>query len=687
MLRLALAIAGPLIGSAPSQPLPRLDILRSLCVTSPIESSGALLRLELIDGERAPRHGAGAVEWSQLGCVRVALALAGVTPRAGTVMTDGASWNQGAISAMREALHHDPANTTAARTLAVLTLGQPRPRDVPAIVTALADAHAHGVMVREVLQGCDELAVRIHRDSIARACAEDGLRLGTDSTWHNIQLAHIASRSADTASAVAYFVAAAAAARSADDRADMGWQLRWFVTPAEYTAWDSLPDADRGSWARDRLAERDVLDGQPPGSRIVEDFRRLDFVVQHFQMAIAPMLERKFMAGLSGMNDYGMPAPPGLEQAGGSFQSGLGSYRRWQINIDDRGIVYMRLGAPAQRYYWGYGFARELWVYEIDHVRHLLHFQDELHNGNVEATRLVLGVQDPFFCGIDPLRCSGLDLGTIYAQDQQSLQLGTTRDDNHVRDTSAILVSGRLFRLWDPETLQPLSVATFALPSLVLMGAAHDSVPLTLRIWNARLGREIDTTVLVGAPPGAVLSDDASLVGAIKANWQSGGRVWSMTARRDSAVGKVSAVIAGDLRTGDVSLSDLIVGDSAQHDMVALGDGVVTLGPLGAFRATHTLSLFYQMLSTVDDSDIQSTVTVFRIQPLGRPDQVLLTLGFNQIRIAKGLTTIRRELNLSALPPGPYRLTVEHHRPRPAASASAPTDPLTVPRSTTFVLY
>jgi ketosteroid isomerase-like protein len=644
--------------------------LRTLCPNPSAGNGDALLHEEVVAGDRAPRHGAGSAAWTALGCVRVQLALAGVPPREGTRMVLGSHWEDGAINAMVEAVRLEPTNKPAARVLAILALEQPQPQNVRAIVADFAAALHAGDNAAEMLDACDELALRVNQDALSRECAIRGLATGTDSTWHLLHLARLDYRVADSAAGSAAFLLAGASARSTEDVAALEWQLQWFATPTQVQQWITLRNSDRGAWLRSIIAERDVRDGRPAGTRIAEHFARLEYVLAHFTMHFPKQVAARARVGGTGLALMTVDA---YNPTGGMSASASAPYRRWQLDIDDRGIVWMRLGKPAARYYWGYNFRRETWTYDIDGVRHLLNFQDEDFNGNRDATRLVVGVEDPFFCGIDPLRCEASSylgpagpaalMSAIHEQDAQSVVMGTARDDNSARAARPIGIVAQLQRLWDPVSGAPAAIFSYSMPLDDLPVPADSAnaatVQMALRRWDAAQGVEADTTFTLQVARPAATAAGASTVHAIALSQRDGVRTWSLRAAvSDSSFGKAWGVADSTLDTGPVALSDLVLGSRRQGVAAHLGGRDIALAPLGAFSRSDLVELYYQIHSDRDVDQVETTLNLARMFGGNRPDSVVLSIRADGGVVHRGINEVERALDVTKLPPGAYHVVV-----------------------------
>ena len=294
------------------------------------------------------------------------------------------------------------------------------------------------------------------------------------------------------------FGRAGATAHDSVSRLEVDWHLQWFLTPIEMSSWRLQQDTARGAWLRDQLIKRDVKDGQPLGARVAEHFKRLDYVEQNFRLEIPDRARQGLRTGPAVMDNGNTPLNPDTlilaqEDAATLNARMWRDYARWQTDFDDRGVVWMRFGAPEKRIPYTCPRdcieVREAWLYHIDGKPLLLDFENEGYDGTVEATRLVTGVLGNYFCGLDAYRCmlTGLSTAEFYAKqasngkpvslflmpeqvdavredDRHSIEFATTHDDNSVRGDANLRIVSNLHRLWDPISTEPIALVTWALP-------------------------------------------------------------------------------------------------------------------------------------------------------------------------------------------------------------------------------
>jgi hypothetical protein len=127
--------------------------------------------------------------------------------------------------------------------------------------------------------------------------------------------------------------------------------IRGLLGEDELDAWEKLQPADRAEWIRKRWEWRALMAGVSVHERLAEHHRRLEYVMKAYT--------RSAYRG----------APPTVAV--------WPSYSRADMPLDDRGVVYLRHGAPdrelrmtggrmVQRIAWGYGTSGGGRIFEFD---------------------------------------------------------------------------------------------------------------------------------------------------------------------------------------------------------------------------------------------------------------------------------------------------------------------------------
>ncbi len=165
----------------------------------------------------------------------------------------------------------------------------------------------------------------------ARVAFRRALVLGFDQATAELELARTLPLTADTVShrtdGVTPVEEMYYAAAGSDDPAIVA-QCRRDIAPilsdSELVAFDSTRGAGRVDWLHRFWARTAATDLRTPAARLAEHFRRLNFALQHFRL---PPFRR-------------------------SYQWGIEVYQSGSDELDDRGVVWLRQGAPTFRIVW-----------------------------------------------------------------------------------------------------------------------------------------------------------------------------------------------------------------------------------------------------------------------------------------------------------------------------------------------
>ncbi len=652
----------------------------ALCHNGAPASTTALLARESSLSLRAPRRGEVPTVWFELACVRMRLERAHVAPREGAAMPLGYLWSDGALAALLRGMDAKPDLPGAAALMSLIASTDVQPFQSADVARATVAATRSGVNDREALRGCSEFALRIDENPAVRECGQRGLGLGTDSTWHLIRLARESFRRADTTAGIQYFLAAAGAAHTPDARDEIAWHLQWFLWPDELLEWRTVPDTSSAAWIGTRLRVRDIRDGQRPGARLSEHFGRLEYVLEHFPQRVPAVSRDSLLSGtpqlLSNraqpMSAAGMAIARVINdnqgKAGKIFPAAR-RFKRWQIDFDDRGVVWMRLGKPERVMQWGYGFARELWIYHIDGQIYLLNFSDEDYNGNVEATMLSNIPVDPFFCGIDKIICAASSgagrpnpetLAYIGELNQRSITMGTLRDDNSPRD-ALLPLTAQVRRVWDPVSGDPLSLVTYSLSASDLASAttATGAAELGLRIrqWNHDASDVRDSAFTRVVPLRDLLDGDPHVSGLVVMPPPADVREWSIVATLPGGMrGRVLQPEGHPLPDTPIAISDLVLGAPSNGLFWDAGGRRVAVNAVGAFRHTAPVTVYFQVGSQRAIDSVNVSIGLVRQLP-ARPDAAVLEVSFAGALVA-GMTEFERSLDVTSLAPGRYQVRV-----------------------------
>jgi hypothetical protein len=318
---------------------------------------------------------------------------------------------------------------------------------------------------------------------------------------------------------------------------------------------------------------------------------------------------------------------------------------------------------------------REAWLYEIDGRKMILNFEGEDNDGSAEATRLVTGVLGSYLCDLDAARC-GLtiraqnsqlrneQLETVRQQDHEAVAIATTRDDNSIRAANHLDMVAQLHRLWDPATGAPIAVVSYALRLTDL--SMHESdvgrtalVDIALRQYNPVAGVWSDTALYRHLKLPSKASKNTHVTGYLVVASSPDVTAWSMTATQpDDRSGRAFEEERPPLATGPLVMSDLVLGAHAQ-DLVWKGPtSNVTLAPLGAMNRKQPVQLYFQVKSEVARAGVKTVLVLYRVEAGPRNNTPAFQLGFTG-SIHEGMNEVEKELDVSRLDGGSYRLEVQ----------------------------
>lgn len=632
---------------------------------------------------------------ADLGCIRANLHEADAIGHEGYMMPMGASWSDGALLVLTKSVTAMPNQARAAGVLALLALQANEPDHIDRITDAIRASVLAGVATPAVLRACADLSLRAKDGATARKCVTRALATGNDSTWHLVRLAQLAFREADTVSGARWFERALAAAHDSAAREEVNWHLQWFLSPAEQKQSATIADAARGEWVRDRLAERDVRDGRPAGARLAEHFGRVEYVMAHFALHIGHVIANnpRGFVGTTPQNDLGPDLLRAYCEPAVVPAQPYRDYTRWQNRIDDRGVVWLRFGAPIKRIpasvtcgkpdpKTGVLIAnvREGWLYEIDGKPMVLNFESEIMSGSVEATRLVTGVLGSYLCGLDALRCRLTEISIaawkgaaspvqpqevehVRQLDREFISVATTKDDNSPRGGKNISLVSRLSRLWDPISGASFALVTYALPvkDLLIQGSASKRttlVDMELRQWDPVADRWRDTSFSHHFVVPDTNAKRPSLVGFFTVPSTPSVTAWSLvTTQPDERHGRAYDVSTPGLPNGPVVLSDLVLGAEVQGLIWSLHNVEIPLAPVNAVDRTTVVSLYYQIKSDEPRSGLRTTVALYKVEDGVAKDSAALQVSYDQ-GVRSGINEVAPTLDVSRLDNGTYALEV-----------------------------
>ncbi len=381
----------------------------------------AQLERAVVDDPHSP------VAWYGLGLIRLQLARDTVFSKGGALMPVGVSFVAGAGNALVQALKLDSAFAPAAMALATA----PEPREGS---SALKDRVAMLRRCRAALSPAAMVATaRLERDagSVDSAVALENRALVTgrvDSGVVSVGLARDLYRLGRSDEGRAVLLRGSAIPTAAADSSYRA-ALAWVASPRELASWDTVPPSRRSKWLAAFWARRDVAAGLDDGGALVEHYRRFEYAMAHYRITPPETGTESFgtfAAGglLSDEDDarrlamtYPECFPEESRLASESELIGADSpllyFHSGHDEVDDRGVVYIRLGPPDQRTSTITGDPVEIWQYDRPDGPLILQFRYRAFQGTTGAGTLVPSVLSMpadirnQVCAIDQSLCSG----------------------------------------------------------------------------------------------------------------------------------------------------------------------------------------------------------------------------------------------------------------------------------------
>lgn len=500
-------------------------------------------------------------------------------------------------------------------------------------------------------------------------------------------------------------------------------QLQWVATPVEMVRWDSLPAEGRAGWLRGFWRGRDAMVGRQPGERLIEHFRRLEVALKDYRIAL-PASGRQLARSTARASEF-LPVELALHElrttAGSTgdevadaanaemlqltegdavtmgSRSMLATYRPTQDLIDDRGVIFVRHGAPDALARTVGGIALELWRYDRGDASMLLSFKEVDFDGQAAASVLVPSLigEDALLrdqvCHLELTLCStnadpsirddkakvlararadasryrsGVTTGRLRAEGLSSIERAVTTDANPVTSKTLLHPVVQFHALRNVASGEDLLLATFAvagkeLPATRPAEAAGRYVyPIRLRLAATRRSdgdwHQADTLRRFASE--RPLVEGQYLTGIVTTSLASGSWMASLNL---STTGDAAATAAND-KVGYVAglsmwLSDLVLGRPGGGTTWFSGTRAVPLNPLNAFRRSDQVALYYQVGNTRRGDSLTVRIDVLEI---GREAAGLKVALSFQESAPGGLLESSRTLGIEPLAPGRYLIRV-----------------------------
>jgi len=508
------------------------------------------------------------------------------------------------------------------------------------------------------------------------------LAVGGDSGVGGVEVARTLALLGRPDSAVAAYFAATHARETPEARAAFRRDLAWIATPEELAAYDRLAADSVAPWLRRFWSERDVKDARRPGARLVEQFRRYAYARANYRLSTRH-------------RHYDITEP---------FRDTA------QTEFDDRGVIYMRHGAPdAVARYTAPGIEpNETWVYHRPPPEHDLVF-NFVAAGHVQDYKLVESLLDVygFAAGvvlqtrpdiptsvvfgllnsrsaIAPIYERLADQGTASrgpllaeerADRERDIRIGTTTDDYALRFDHDLDPMVSSFVLADTAR-HPVLHVVFALPATQLRSfPAPGGVgyPLEFRVvvYDSMYRRVAGLDTLRVFRSGAPIPDDGFLTEQLSVPVPPGRYHFHFVVEELQAdAGALVSAQPVDVPRTDAgfSASDLVLGLAGSGLVLHQPGGDIALDPLMRYPRDGTVEVYYELYGLPRGAAVPTRLTV---EPAGGRSFLQRLFGgghgvnleYSTVTDSAGQAPVRQRIVLAGLAPGRYRITITFKDP------------------------
>jgi GWxTD domain-containing protein len=430
---------------------------------------------------------------------------------------------------------------------------------------------------------------------------------------------------------------------------------------AEY---DRLKGQSRAAFLHRFWTDRDHFELRPEGERLREHYRRLLYARAHFPLTVS----RRF---------YGS----------------LDAYRSGNTEVDDRGVIYIRQGEPAERlrpFVFG-TMPNESWRYlraEGDLLFHFSSGYDHNGGGDLYDYRLVQSVLD--LRGADdapkdqlilsrqslsPVYNRMLNWGTYGAANEQarernigteSIAVGTTTDSHELRFGHRLAAVADLIAVGQ----SPRGGLAHLVFGIASRGArwrrTSAGVEYPVRVRLVALDRHdravatLDTSLAVEV--GRPLSRQEYVVGRVELPLPPGRWTYRAALEQGDSGGVIlprDTVLVAHSGETALSLSDIALGSPGRAVpwRTDVGDTVL-LAPSDLFRERSQVEIYYEVRGAKPGTGYHHEIAVLKAsETRSGKKQPLVSLGFDELAVDQVIRS-RRVVRLDQLKRGSYVVEV-----------------------------
>ena len=428
---------------------------------------------------------------------------------------------------------------------------------------------------------------------------------------------------------------------------------------------DGLKGQARAAYLHRFWTDRDHLELRPEGERLREHYRRLLFARFHFPLTIS----RRF---------YGR----------------LDAYKSGNTEVDDRGVIYIRHGAPAERlrpFVFG-AMPNESWRYVRAEGDLLFHFSsgyDDNGGGDLYDYRLVqsvLNIRGAADAPTDQLILSRQSLSPLYSRMLNGGRFGSRQARVRERNIGAVSIAvgttsdsyelqfaHRLMAVFDLVAIGrgtggSLAHFVFGIAAPGLSGRPgargvefHVRVRLVALDSRQRSVATLDTTVVIQRLQ--QLARNEWLVGRVELTLPPGRWGYRAALQQGDSTGVVlprDSVRVGASDGASLELSDIALGSPGRAvSWITDVADTVLLAPSPRFRKGSDVGLYYEVTGATPGVTYRHEVSVLRLgkraSDKGRP---LVALSFDE-EATDSVIRSHRTVRLQGLKEGSYLMEVK----------------------------
>jgi len=426
---------------------------------------------------------------------------------------------------------------------------------------------------------------------------------------------------------------------------------------------DTLRGQRRAAFLHRFWTDRDHFDLRPEGERLREHYRRLLFARMHFPLTIS----RRF---------YGPQD----------------AYRSGNAEVDDRGIIYIRQGAPAQRIrpFVFRAMPNESWRYQRPDGDLLFHFSsgyDGYAGGDLYDYRLVESVLDlrrAEDAPRDQLILSRESLSPIYshmlnwgrfgaaneaAQERNigaaSILVGTTTDSHELQFAKRLGAVADLIAVGQSPRggLTHFVFGIAAQGTVSRQGGSGIEYPVRVRLVALdrydRAVATLDTSLIIR--PGHPLTRKEYVVGRVELPLPPGRWSYRAAIQQGDSGGVLlprdTVLVPHDGRVA-LALSDIALGSPgrAVRWINETGDTVL-LAPSALFREKAEVEIYYEVRGAQIGAAYRHEIAVLRTRDEAPAKHPLVALSFDELASGSVIRS-RRVVRLDRLKRGTYVVEV-----------------------------